>query len=126
MDLSPAVCPTLRYLKNMLVIFSVQHGRNGCQGNARLNLHGHQGICKLEANRVLVRLILIWEMWGLKLLPVWSSGMDGDTQGSAYYGHQHFTSPPVCSERYQSPCHKAEPLNITIIFFSSNFYIIAV
>lgn len=88
MDLSPAVCPTLRYLKNMLVIFSVQHGRNGCQGNARLNLHGHQGICKLEANRVLIRLILIWEMWGLKLLPVWSSGMDGDTQGSAYYGHQ--------------------------------------
>lgn len=38
-----------RYLKNMLVIFRVQHSRDGCQGNARLNLHGHQRVCKLGA-----------------------------------------------------------------------------
>ena len=40
-----------RYLKNVPVIFSVQHSRDGCQGNARLNLHGHQRVCKLGAKR---------------------------------------------------------------------------
>lgn len=47
---SPAL-PPLRYLKNVLVIFGVQHSRDGCQGNARLNLHGHQRVCELQAER---------------------------------------------------------------------------
>ena len=45
---SPAHPPP--YLKDVLVIFRVQHSRDGCQGNARLNLHGHQRICELEAD----------------------------------------------------------------------------
>lgn len=45
---SPAHLPP--YLKDVLVIFRVQHSRDGRQGNARFNLHGHQRICELEAN----------------------------------------------------------------------------
>ena len=79
------------YLKNVLVIFSVQHSRDGCQGNARLNLHGHQRVCKLGTKRgVLVRFPINWGQrvlqpccpgWGVRR-PRWatvhSSGMDGE------------------------------------------------
>ena len=64
-----------RYLKNVLVIFSVQHSRDGCQGNARLNLHGHQRVCKLGAKRrVSVR------------FPV-NRGQESAAQGEGLGGH---------------------------------------
>lgn len=42
----PPTCPG--YLKHMFVILSVQHSRDSRQGDARLDLHGHQGVCQLK------------------------------------------------------------------------------
>lgn len=37
----------------MLVVLSMQHSRNCCQGNTRLDLQGHEGICKLKQKEIL-------------------------------------------------------------------------
>lgn len=45
--------PIRLYLQHVLVVLSMQHSRNCCQGNARLDLQGHQGICKLRQKEIL-------------------------------------------------------------------------
>lgn len=53
--------PLLLYLQHMLVVFSMQHGRNCCQGNTRLNLRGHERICKLKEKKDCVQHAIISE-----------------------------------------------------------------
>lgn len=45
--------PIRLYLQHMLVVLSMQHSRNCCQGNTRLDLQGHEGICKLKQKEIL-------------------------------------------------------------------------
>lgn len=51
--------PIVLYLQHMLVVFSMQHGRNCCQGNTRLNLHGHKRICKLKGKKDFIQQAMI-------------------------------------------------------------------
>lgn len=103
MDSSPAH-PLKGYLKNVLVIFSMQHSWNCCQGNARLNLHGHQRICKLKVEKDFSRLTLnlrengccscvtqsqeLWSNIGLWLPLHVELRVNGDMQGSAHQVQQ--------------------------------------
>lgn len=45
--------PIKQYLQHVLVVLSMQHSRNCCQGNTRLDLQGHQRICKLRQKEIL-------------------------------------------------------------------------
>lgn len=45
--------PIKLYLQHVFVVLSMQHSRNCCQGNARLDLQGHEGICKLRQKEIL-------------------------------------------------------------------------